>query len=748
MGLGQTLRARSTRARGLLTVVCVCVACLQLSTGASAAAWVTQSALAPALVDNGVLSSVSCLAPAPCVAVGSFVSASGADRSLIEIRRGRQWSIQASPVPPGAGDTELSAVACAAKRSCLAVGSDVLTNGKVTLAERWNGSSWSILRTINPIRAGGQLSGLSCSSARFCMAVGSGPRGTLIERWSGSRWSLQHPANLGAASAGQLDGVSCPSRRSCVAVGSTRRSAVAELWNGRRWSRLRRPQGVDALNAISCTSPQACSAISDTNETYAVQRWNGRRWTSEEVPAQACDPAETCSNILSSITCVSASSCYLVGTFDTAATGSSGLDTTTPLAASWHGSVWHAERVRDVGVCPTNNTEVCGTPLNGISCTAQSVCVAVGTYSNAAGVGQPLIEHRNAGGWSLQPAPSPLGPASSQLTAVSCWSAAACTAVGSYTDASGGSFLLAERWNGATWTIQPTPGAGQFNGVSCTSATACIAVGATDFALFPFSGVTLAETWNGTTWTATQTSGAGSLNAISCTSPTACVAVGETPSGSGLTESWNGATWTVQPGSGGGPWVGLSCVSADACWAARTDPTGGIADSWDGTSWTALPLPQPQLSPPNPFYSAISCPALNTCTVVLNNLSMAGSGGLALRWDGTAWSTQPLQLPAREYVNTIGGVSCPSAMTCTAVGSDSISESNGPESYGPLLERWDGSSWFAQPPPAPYQSAGAVLNAVSCPSTTSCMAVGEGSIVIPNGVGGFVYNFPYVLSYS
>lgn len=755
MGVGQTLTACSPQTRWLLGVVCVCVGCLQCNTGASAAAWATQPVSGPALVANGALSSVSCVLPAPCVAVGYFVSPSGADRPLIEIRTGRRWSIEANAVPPGGGDAQLNAVVCPAKRSCIAVGFSVLASGtKVPLAERWNGSRWSIQQTIDPTGSGGQLSALSCLSARFCMAVGSGPGDALVERWNGSRWSLQQPAGLGAASAGQLEGVSCPSRGACVAVGSARRGAVAEAWNGRRWSRFPGPHGAGILTAISCTSPRACSAISDTNTMYAVQRWNGQRWTKQNVSDQACDPTVVCSDILSAITCVSPSACYLAGALDFAATGSSGLDRSAPVAESWHGSRWHPERVTDIGGCPTNFSD-CGNSLNGISCTARSVCVTVGTYSNAASVGQPLIEHRNSGAWTVQAAPSPVGPASSQLNAVSCSSSTACTAVGFYTNASGRSFLLAERWNGATWTIQPAPGTGELSGVSCTSATACTAVGATPNPVYPTGPV--AESWNGATWTAMQTPGARALNAVSCTSTTSCVAVGQAPGGSALTESWNGATWTVHPGAGGAFSAGISCGSTQTCVAAGQDAAGDIAAaSWDGTSWTPLPQPQPQFVAPNPSFAAFSCSAANACTVVVNNLSIKSQfqssiEGLAFRWGGATWSTEKIQLPAEEQVGTIGGVACPSATTCTAVGAATIPESNG-NLYGLLLERWDGTTWSAQPSPYPFQSAVPLLNGVSCASVTTCTAVGERAITLPTGnalgISDSGYSVPYVLSYS
>jgi hypothetical protein len=79
-----------------------------------------------------------------------------------------------------------------------------------------------------------------------------------------------------------------------------------------------------------------------------------------------------------------------------------------------------------------------------------------------------------------------------QLDGVSCISATACTLVGSYVlDTSQGQYgqILAESWNGADWSIQPTPNPPGYdpaahtihlNAVSCTSATTCTAAGDID----------------------------------------------------------------------------------------------------------------------------------------------------------------------------------------------------------------------------------------------------------------------------
>jgi hypothetical protein len=65
------------------------------------------------------------------------------------------------------------------------------------LAERWNGSQWSIIPTIAP--NGSALLAVSCTSGTACTAVGYQPgrrlfRLPLVERWNGSRWSIQRIA--------------------------------------------------------------------------------------------------------------------------------------------------------------------------------------------------------------------------------------------------------------------------------------------------------------------------------------------------------------------------------------------------------------------------------------------------------------------------------------------------------------------------------------------------------------------------
>ena len=76
----------------------------------------------------------------------------------------------------------------------------------LTVAERWNGTSWQMVPTPDPPSATGiSLSGVSCPRPNVCFAVGgsatvsSSPdtRAPQIERWNGANWSHQPSPDVG-----------------------------------------------------------------------------------------------------------------------------------------------------------------------------------------------------------------------------------------------------------------------------------------------------------------------------------------------------------------------------------------------------------------------------------------------------------------------------------------------------------------------------------------------------------------------
>ena len=71
------------------------------------------------------------------------------------------------PNPEGATYTVLNEVSCTSTTACTAVGSYAKeAMSQCTLAERWNGSAWSIQTTPNPASGSAELLGVSCDSSR------------------------------------------------------------------------------------------------------------------------------------------------------------------------------------------------------------------------------------------------------------------------------------------------------------------------------------------------------------------------------------------------------------------------------------------------------------------------------------------------------------------------------------------------------------------------------------------------------
>ena len=88
----------------------------------------------------------------------------------------------------------------------------------------------------------------------------------------------------------------------------------------------------------------------------------------------------------------------------------------------------------------------------------------------------------------------------------------------------------------------------------------------------------------------------------------------------------------------------------------------------------------------------------------------------------------PAAANAVKHFDFLNGVSCASPANCTAVG-QYYRTASGPQLT--LIERWNGRAWRVEP--SPSIGRGSTLDSVSCPSATSCTAVG--SLIIGwNGV--------------
>jgi hypothetical protein len=628
---------------------------------------------------GAVLTDVSCPSTRSCEAIGQLGTASAPLSPLFaESWNGRSW--RRVPVP--AGNVFLTAMSCATASSCLAVGDQTAPAGYLTympMAEHWNGHRWSTTLPRRPLHFS-YLQGVSCPAARSCYAVGWDSRivgsagRALIEHWNGARWSTRavtRPAKGDAA----LQSISCPTTTSCTSVGALGfdnvRPLVADLSKGKWTEGLPGAPGVAGgttyYYAVSCTAPRVCTALVNwggEEQFWATASRGATGGFTPHVPAFDTNPDRA-----TALSCRPLA-CELIGGRAGLVDGSPDKSRTQARAETGTGPVlaWRDSDNRLTAQAAPVPPGTNGGFLSAVSCVASGFCAAAAHAPGYDGLAAPadqaiLIRTRAGGPWTVPAGSGTTNSGTPSVVSISCTSAAFCLAL----DSGNGVRL----WNGSSWATSPTPAPAGLDSVSCRSATACVAV-----------GHTAADTWNGSTWTALSPAApAGalsmSLDAVSCTSPTHCVAAGY--------------------------------VSLPGLRFLRT-----LVETWnDGTGWTIGSPTEALLDGTGP---SVSCATPSACMVTWGNESVARS----MWWNGTAWSAATFdgEPNTRNYPTAVGGVSCPTAMSCTAVGS--FFHKTG---QGTLVQSWNGHKWANVPVANPALGIGA-LAAVSCPSVTACTAVG------------------------
>jgi hypothetical protein len=352
-------------------------------------------------------------------------------------------------------DSQLNSVSCASAAACTAVGFATAKGVEVPLAESWNGKAWTAAKLPEPTGFDrGELYTVSCPTAAFCSAVGdydnsTGAQLMLAENWNGKAWAVAATPAPADYYGQALQGVACPSATACYAVGtyfkgSGQEVTIAEYWNGKTWATQTTPSGTPKdLWGVSCSSTSSCLAVGyyskgASNELALAEDWNGKVWGSQTAP----DPKGSQGTYLSTISCVSAKACAAVGNYQ----GSSGL-----LGASeiWNGKTWA------VAATPAPASGDSDT-LNTVSCISATACTAVGFSQDSAGNNTVIVESWNGKSWAAETAVEPTSATSATLQGISCASATACMATGSYKKGTN-TYNLAEYWNGKSWAVETVP---------------------------------------------------------------------------------------------------------------------------------------------------------------------------------------------------------------------------------------------------------------------------------------------------
>lgn len=291
---------------------------------------------------------------------------------------------------------------------------------------------------------------------------------------------------------------------------------------------------------------------------------------------------------------------------------------------------------------------------------------------------------------------------------------------------------------GSPWAVQQVPPVdtstpnAQFFDVSCPTGAACVAVGeyvGTDGIQRPLS-----EVWNGTSWhivrpVSPANTLASSLGTVSCVSASACQAIGQTQhTAAGRTrliaESWNGTSWRMVPiKEPGGTFFGpaMSCATAKACFMAGSRDTAkdidqAVTERWNGQRWSLVTPRRPQS---NSELGGVSCPGPRDCYAAgwSSGSNLSSSRPLIEHWNGSRWSTRGVPKPSGPA--TLSAVSCPTASTCTAVGTAGVDNTR------LLVEDLSEGRWADSLPatPPPVVKGTASMYAVSCSAPRVCTAL-------------------------
>jgi uncharacterized repeat protein (TIGR02543 family) len=421
----------------------------------------------------------------------------------------------------------------------------------------------------------GQLDAISCASAATCTAVGYDANDQPLfltgnpSNWTASN-AIQITLGSGFGSSGYLEAISCTSATTCTAVGIDGNGEPLVLtgnpssWTASNATEITLGSGFSSIGhlyAISCASAATCTAVGyDGHDQPLVLTGNPSSWTASNATQITLGSGFGSSGYLEAISCASATTCTAVG-----------IDgNNQPLVLTGNPSSWTASNATEITLGSGFGSNG---SLRAISCTSAATCTAVG-YD---GHDQPLVLTGNPSSWSASNATEiTLGSGFSSighLYAISCASATTCTAVGY--DGNGEPLVLTG--NPSSWTAsnatEITLGSGfgsngSLQAISCTSAATCTAVGI-DGHNQPLVVLTNTAT-NAVTYALGGGTGTVPTQASESSGATFTVASGSSLSRSGYTfAGWNDGTTTYQ--SGATYTMGSSAVTLTALWTPVTN---------------------------------------------------------------------------------------------------------------------------------------------------------------------------------
>jgi len=370
------------------------------------------------------------------------------------------------------------------------------------------------------------------------------------------------------------------------------------------------------------------------------------------------------------------------------------------------------------------------------------------------------VDETFTAGWDIQSPPSEGIPQTFRIEGVSCGSPTMCMAVGTESG-----FVRTKTWNRTKWSYSPAqnPAGAQevvLRDVSCTSASFCMAVGY--YKASTGEVKTLAEKYNGTSWEVLTppnrggSTAANYFNGVSCFNATSCEVVGNYFPAVGTSkangEYWNGSGWSSEvqlvaeeSGNGGAYLKDVSCVAEKECYGvgyflSKNAEWKQLVGQWFGGGWSVTVNPEAPAGSTGAWLEDVSCSSYANCaqagfyddgTGVRRPLIKSAAGG--------GFGIQPLVIPEGAVRTELFGVSCPTPTSCMAIGDYRVPG----RAVRGIGYSYEGSGWVDHYPLNPADQAEGdgtlVLQSISCPRAGLCL--GAGSYMSITGVAPLAVTF-------
>jgi hypothetical protein len=336
--------------------------------------------------------------------------------------------------------------------------------------------------------------------------------------------------NKGGSGLGQS--IACASPGNCTAGGfytdgnGHEQAFVATEKNG-RWRNAERLPGSGALNSggnayvsdVACASAGNCVAVgryteaSHAIEGFVATQRSGRWSSARTIPGLAALNAGGLVDVVT-VSCGSRGNCSAGGRY---------LDTSDAYQAfvvtEKDGAWGKAIEVPGTAILNTDSSA----EVEALSCRSAASCTAGGDVEVSPGVYQPFVVSRANGTWRaavLLPGLAALNTGSGQINALSCGSPGNCVAGGLYEDSAKHNQAFVARQKNGVWSKAFTvPGTAALNGggqgavtaISCSSARNCLAGGGVENAAGKF-GLFVISLSRGRWGTARALPGVAALN--------------------------------------------------------------------------------------------------------------------------------------------------------------------------------------------------------------------------------------------